>query len=62
MELTLKITSIIFIVFGALAVIGAGSMYGQEAFNSALGGIMFIGQGILTLVYIKGQADARASK
>ena len=51
MQTTLKIFSIIAVVFGSLAII-TSMEGGTDAGYSFLGGIMFLNQGILSLVYI----------
>lgn len=52
MRTALKVTSIIAIIFGGLAMLQAFNEYGQSAGYSFLGGAMFAGQGILALIYI----------
>lgn len=48
MRMALKVTSIIAISLGGLAI-----LFSDGDFNAILGGIMFTGQGIISLLYIK---------
>jgi K+ transporter len=51
----LKVFSIIMIATGGLALIGSMDM-GEDGISAIVGGLMFIAQGVLALIYI-GQQD-----
>lgn len=50
MEKTLKFTSWVMAVLGALAVLGS---FADEEFYGLFGGLLFLVQGVLTLSYMK---------
>lgn len=51
MKLALQVTSWIAVVLGAFAILG--SMSGEpDAIYSLVGGLLFLGQGVLALAYI----------
>lgn len=54
MEKALKITSWVAIVLGVLSILGGfGEVNAEEASYSFIGGLLFAGEGLLALLYIK---------